>query len=137
MRPAARTRFAVFKTRPFARFARKACIHESLLWDAAQRANLGLMDADLGGGVVKQRIARAGEGKSGGSRVILVLRSEARAVFVYGFEKKDRSNIKSDELEALRELASVMLGYSDEEIAQRVADGVLIEIHPPEGVENA
>jgi hypothetical protein len=100
-------------------------------------ANAGAIDADLGGGVIKQRIARAGEGKSGGTRCIILFRFRGRAVFVFGFEKKDLGNIKANEVEAFRELAHVILGYSDAEIAKRVADGALIEIHPPKEDGNA
>jgi hypothetical protein len=120
-------------TKPFARFARKARIREADLWETARRANAGAIDADLGGGVIKQRIARAGEGKSGGTRSIILFRFKARAVFVFGFEKKDLGNIKTNELEAFKELADLILGYSDAEIAKRVVDGALIEIHPPQG----
>lgn len=99
--------------------------------------NAGVIDADLGGGVVKQRIARAGEGKSGGARCIILFRFQGRAVFVFGFEKKDVGNIKANELAAFRELADVILGYSDAEIAKRVADGALIDIRPQVGDANA
>lgn len=56
---------------------------------------------------------------------------------MYGFEKKDLGNIKGNELEAFRELAAVILGYSDTEIAKRVADGALIEIKSPKEAKNA
>jgi hypothetical protein len=130
-------RLAVYKTKPFTRFARKARISDSALWEAAMFANSGKIDADLGGGVIKQRIARAGEGKSGGTRSIILFRLNRRAIFVFGFEKKDLSNINDAELEAFRELAAVILGYSDLEIAKRVADGALIEIERPKEDENA
>jgi len=123
---------AAYKTKPFARFARKARISDADLWGAVRRANAGLIDADLGGGVIKQRIARKGQGKSGGSRSIILFRLRARAVFVHGFEKKDTANIQVGDLEILRELANVILGYSDAEIALRVRDGSLIEIIPAE-----
>lgn len=121
----------VYKTRQFARFARKARIGDKDLWRAASLAEEGLIDADLGGGVIKLRLARKGEGKSGGARSIVLFRLRKRAVFVYGFEKKDIGNIRTDELAAFRELAGVVLGYSDSEMGQRVADGVLIEVRPP------
>lgn len=132
MPAAARTQFAVYKTKPFSRFARKARIEDEVLFAAAKRANSGLIDADLGGGVIKQRISRSGEGKSGGSRAIVLFRSEKRAVFVYGFEKKHLGNIRADELEAFRELGRAVLGYSDEEMAKRVSDGALVQIHDRE-----
>ncbi len=124
-------RMAIYKTRQFARFARKAGINDEDLWRAISQAEQGLIDADLGGGVVKLRVARTGEGKSGGSRSIVLFRLRKLAVYVYGFEKKDRGNIRADELDVFRELARVILKYSDGEIAQRVADGVLVEIRPP------
>lgn len=128
---------SVYKNKPFARFAKKARITDSDIWKAAQQANEGLIDADLGGGVIKQRIARAGEGKSGGSRSIVLFRKNNRAVYVYGFEKKDLANIKPNELEAFRELAEVILGYTSTEIAKRVEDGALFKVEDPEENKNA
>jgi hypothetical protein len=69
---------AVYKSKPFARFARKARIPDADLWEAARLANEGVIDADLGGGIIKQRIARAGQGKSGGSRSIILFRKNDR-----------------------------------------------------------
>jgi len=127
----------VLKTKPFARFAKKARITDTDLWEAARLANQGLIDADLGGGVIKQRIARCGEGKSGGSRSIILFRKNDRAVYIHGFEKKDRANIRSDELEAFRRLAVIILGYSTTEIARRVEDGALFNVVTPKGEGNA
>lgn len=132
MGQSAKGKLSVYKSKAFARFARKARISDRDLWASAQLANQGAIDADLGGGVIKQRIARAGEGKSGGSRSIILFRAGSRAVFVYGFEKKERANIRQDELEAFRELAKVVLGYTESEIAQRVKDGAFIELRQPE-----
>ncbi len=126
----------VYTNRAFSRFAKKARITGGDLWRATRQANDGLIDADLGGGVIKQRIARAGEGKSGGSRSIILFRKHDRAVFVYGFEKKDHANIGPNELEAFRELAKVVLGYTTAEMAQRVKDGALFLVEEPEEYEN-
>ena len=134
--PASSSTLSVYKGKAFVRFARKVRITDSELWRAAQRANDGLIDADLGGGVIKQRIARVGEGKSGGSRSILLFRKNKRAVYVYGFEKKNVANIDRRELEAFRELAEVILGYTDAEIEQRVKDGALFKVEEP-GEDNA
>jgi hypothetical protein len=125
-------RLSVYKNKAFARFAKKARITDFDLWKAAQLANKGVIDADLGGGVIKQRIARAGEGKSGGSRSIILFRKGDRAVYVYGFEKKDLATIKPDELEAFRELAKVVLGYSKVEIENMVKLGALFKVQEPE-----
>ena len=89
MKRTSRASLLVYKAKAFARFARKARISDADLWEAAQLANNRLFDADLGGGVIKQRIARLGQGKSGGSRSIILFRRNDRAVFIYGFEKKD------------------------------------------------
>lgn len=77
----------IFKTNVFARFSRKQHIRDEALAEAIARAERGLIDADLGGGVIKQRIARPGGGKSGGFRAVVLFRTKVRAVFVYGFEK--------------------------------------------------
>ena len=124
--------FSIYKNKAFARFGKKARITDCDLWKAAQLANKGVIDADLGGGVIKQRIARAGEGKSGGSRSIILFRKGDRAVYVYGFEKKDLANIRPDELEAFRELAKVILGYSRAEIENMVKLGALFKVQESE-----
>ena len=118
----------VFKVKPFARFARKAGLDDAALCKAVADAERGLIDADLGGSVIKQRVARRGQGKSGGFRVVILYRRGARAFFVYGFAKSELANIAPDELSALKELASEMLAYDDEQIAKAVASGPLIEV---------
>ena len=122
----------VYKNKAFARFARKARITDAELWKAAQVANGGSIDADLGGGVIKQRIARAGQGKSGGSRSFILFKRNKRAVYVYGFEKKDLGNIKANDLVAFRELAAIVLGYTEAEMARFVEDGVFFRVQSGE-----
>jgi hypothetical protein len=99
---------------------------------AVADAERGLIDADLGGGVIKQRIARRGQGKSGGFRVVILYRRGARAFFVYGFAKSERANISQDELAALKELSTEMLAYTEGEIMRAVASGPLIEVNSNE-----
>jgi hypothetical protein len=118
----------VWKTKAFARFARKAELNDEDLCRAVSEVEHGLIDADLGGGVIKQRIARRGQGKSGGFRVAILYRRGARAFFVHGFAKSERANISEDELAALKELATEMLAYDEGEIAKAVASGPLIEV---------
>ena len=110
----------VFKNNRFDRFARKQGIPDNVLLDAVKRAESGQIDADLGGGVIKQRIARAGEGKRGGYRTLILYRNAERAFFVYGFAKNDMGNIKSDEKEALRKLASIVLNLTDDVLGELV-----------------
>jgi hypothetical protein len=118
----------VFKNKSFARFARKACITDDALRLAIVGAERGLIDADLGGGVMKQRIAREGAGKSGGFRTIILFRRSERAFFVHGFAKNEQDNIRSDELAAFRLLAAEMLAYDDKALARAIANGTLTEV---------
>jgi hypothetical protein len=118
----------VFKNKSFARFARKARITDAVLCAAIVDASRGLVDADLGGGVVKQRIARQGGGKSGGFRTIILFRIGERAFFVHGFAKNEQDNVRDDELAAFKLLAAEMLAYDDAALAKAIANGTLTEV---------
>lgn len=118
----------VFKTKPFARFANREGIPDAVLCDAAQRVGRGQMDADLGGGVIKQRIARRGQGRSGGYRAIVLFRRGERSFFVYGFAKSGRSNLRRDELQAFRLLAEQMLGMDDVGLRAAHSNGTIAEV---------
>lgn len=89
----------VLKNAWFERFARKQKIPDQVLLDAIKRAELGQIDADLGGGVIKQRIARKGQGKSGGYRTIVLYRARKRAIFMYGFSKSEFFLVYSNDQE--------------------------------------
>ena len=117
-----------FKTKAFRRFADKAGISDVALCRAASQAERGLVAAELGGGVIKQRIARPGQGKSGGFRTLIAFRASTRAIFVHGFAKNEKDNIQNDELVALKKLAAELLAYDDETLARVVASGVLLEV---------
>jgi len=118
----------VFKNTWFQRFARKERIADAALCDAVARAEKGQIDADLGGSVLKQRVARPGAGRSGGYRVILLFRAGDRALFAYGFAKSDRGNIGDDELAAFRQLAAEVLALSGEQLDALVAAGRFMEV---------
>jgi len=118
----------VFRNKSFTRFAKKAELDDATLRKAVEDVERGLIDAQLGGGVVKQRVARAGKGKSGGFRTIILYKPDVLAFFVHGFAKSDQDNIRGDELAALKLLASQMLSYDYKEIARAVESGTLIEI---------
>jgi hypothetical protein len=118
----------VFKTKTFVRFARGEDISDDDLCEAVQRAENALIDADLGGGVIKQRLARRGQGKSGGFRTIVLFRQGARAFFVYGFAKNDRDKIEPDELKAFRKLARTMLALDDVALVKAMDNGTITEI---------
>lgn len=117
-----------FKTRHFARWMRKTDLTDTALCAAVQEMADGLIDADLGGGVVKKRVALAGRGKRGGARTLLATNKGNRWFFVFGFAKNDRANITNAELEGLQELALSLLGRTSRELDQAVTDGALEEI---------
>lgn len=91
-----------FKTKWFARFARKERITDKMLAVAMREVEEGLNDGELGGGLIKKRVARAGGGKRGGYRTIIVHRSGSRSVFVYGFPKSAKANLSPVELDVTR-----------------------------------
>ena len=107
-----------FETRPASRISRSAGRH----------AERGLIAADLGGGAIKQRIARPGQGESGGFRTPIVVGAGTRAIFVHGFAKNEKDNIEREELAALKRLAAEMLAYDGKTMAGVVASGVLLEV---------
>ena len=72
---------------------------------------------------VGQRIARAGTGKSGGYRSILIFRSGERAVFVFAFAKSNKANLKAADLKVYCKAASIMLELTGERIATEVEAG--------------
>jgi hypothetical protein len=111
----------VFATKSFDRFSRRERIGSDRLREAVDRAERGLIDADLGGGVIKQRLARKGQGRSGGYRVLLVYREGVRAVFLYGFAKNERENINDDELARLRRAGDEILSWRDKRVEALVA----------------
>ena len=118
----------VFKNKSFARFARKARITDAVLCTAITDVSRGLVNADLGGGVVKQRIARQDGGKSGGFRTIILFRVREKAFFVHGFAKNEQDNIRDDELAAFKLLAAEMIAYDDEALASAIENGTLMEV---------
>ena len=99
----------VFKSKEFARFTRKNRIADDELCRAIAEIHEGAIDADLGGGVFKQRLRRAGQGKSGGFRTIILLRLNSLALFVFGFAKSDKANVSPVELMVWRKIAKDIL----------------------------
>lgn len=117
----------IFKTKTLAKFTRQHGISDDGLIDAVDRAVRGLVDADLGGQIIKQRVARPGQGKRGGFRMIIGIRSD-RAIFLFAFAKNERENIDKAEMMTLREIVASFLDAAEEKIAQALKDGTLIEV---------
>lgn len=118
----------IYKTRWFDRWARKQGLSPSSLCSAVHEMAAGLYDADLGGGLVKKRIARPGQGKSGGFRTLIATNKDTRWVFVFGFPKNERSNIDKDEAEALKKLASNLLSLTPKDLEKAKRAEELIEV---------
>jgi|ERR1019366_460696 hypothetical protein len=122
----------IFKTRWLARFARHERITDESLREAIARAERGLIDADLGGGLIKQRVARQGQGRSGGYRMIVAYRDKTRAVFLYAFAKNERENIDQDELVEFRKVGLNWLNAPPQTLAEAIEDGFLQEVDDDE-----
>jgi hypothetical protein len=119
---------AVYETRWFRRWARKAGVTTLGLCDAVREMRAGLYDGNLGGGLFKKRIRRSGLGKSGGFRILVASNRKTRWVFLFGFSKNERGNIDEDELVALKTLAAHMLSLSEESLGKARRAGELMEV---------
>ena len=118
----------VFKSSWFRKFAAKERISDAALCEAVDRAGAGLVDADLGGGLLKQRVARPGAGRSGGYRTILIFRSGVRAVLVFGYAKNDRANLTAQEEAVYKAAAKLVLALGEDQLDAEVASGRMTEV---------
>lgn len=118
----------VFKTRYFNRWMRKTELTDAALCAAVSEMEQGLIDADLGGGVVKKRVGLAGRGKRSGARTLVATNKATRWFFVFGFEKNDRVNISDDELEGLKDIAEQLLTRTNKQLSEAIHDETLTEI---------
>jgi len=117
-----------FKTKAFARWADGEGLGDEALAAAVAEMQQGLIDARLGGQVVKKRVALPGRGKRGSTRTLVAFRQGDKAFFVYGFAKNQRGNINDKELRALKLLAKELLNYPVASLARAMKAGELIEI---------
>jgi hypothetical protein len=102
----------IFKNVWFSRFAEREGISDGELKAVVNRLEIGQINAELGGGVYKQRLARPGSGKSGGYRVILFFRSGELTFFHYGYSKSDIANISGKDLRSFKEVAKEYLAMT-------------------------
>ncbi|MFO1217117.1 MAG: type II toxin-antitoxin system RelE/ParE family toxin [Burkholderiaceae bacterium] len=119
----------VFKTKWFDRWARKEGLATRSLCAAVREMSRGLIDADLGGGLFKKRVARAGQGKSSGWRTLVATNRASRWFFVYGFAKNERGNIDADEEEALKKLSTHLLSLTAQALGKAARAGELTEVN--------
>lgn len=122
-------RIRIYKNRWFAKFASREGISNATLVAAIDQANRGLIDADLGGGLIKQRVAREGGGKSGGYRTLVFFRHEERAIFAFGFAKSDKANLSAAELKVYKQAAKIVLALTQAQIDTEVREERLFEVN--------
>ena len=118
----------IFKNKWFARFARKERISDEKLREAVEAAEQGSIDADYGAGVIKQRVSRPNQGKSGGYRSIIYYRQGDKAFFVYGWAKSERTNIDEDEEKEFKRQAKIILALNDEQMVKLLKNGSWQEV---------
>jgi len=118
----------LLKTKSFSRWARKEGLRDKALLEATEEMRHGLVDADLGSGLMKKRVARAGGGKSGGYRVLAATDMRLRCVFLYGYAKSERDDLDDRELAGLKRLAQAYLGLDEEAVERGLALGQLMEV---------
>ena len=123
------TNLQVFAIKTFARWMRKNKVTQEDLLDATQEMVNGLVDADLGGYVVKKRLALHGRGKSSGARTIVATKFGERWFFLFGFEKNERSNIDKDELKSLQQLELTLLSFDASQLETAAIAGQLVELN--------
>jgi len=118
----------VFKTQKFAKWAKKQNVTDKAVKKAVGEMQKGLIYAELGDGLCKQRIARPGQGKRGGHRTLIAFKKDDRSIFVFGFSKSDRGNIDPDEEKTYRDLAKFFLNLSNEQLNNMIGEKELIEV---------
>jgi hypothetical protein len=118
----------IFTIKAFHQWTQSAGLTDDFLRNAVAEIEKGLVDANLGGHLLKKRIATKGRGKSGSVRTLLAFSKGKRTVFLYGFEKSDQDNISVKDKKALQELGKFFLSLTDEELKPRIKSGAIIEI---------
>ena len=117
-----------FKVKTFERWMRKVGLTDAMLRVAVEEMSRGLIDASLGGHLVKKRVARTGVGKRGGYRTIVAKKVDQHWFFLFGFEKSERSNIDQVELRVLQEIGETLLAFTEAELNGALQSGELLEI---------
>ena len=119
----------IFKNKIFNKYARKQNITDGELCNAVAEIENGLVDANYGGNLYKKRMARKGEGKSGGHRTILAYVKGGKTFFMYGFEKSGRDNIEKDEERDYKKLAKRYISLDDAQLTLAKDENVLFEVN--------
>lgn len=124
------------KNRQFARWAKGEQLTDQALCIAIRELERGLVDAKLGGPLLKKRISKGHRGKSGGLRTIIAYRQEHRLVFLFGFAKREKANIDQTEKQALLKLGNVYMAMSENDLSEAIRTGKLLEVACDDEEEN-
>jgi hypothetical protein len=127
----------IYKTKVFSRWANDEGLSDLSLCSAVDEMLSGLIDADLGSSLLKKRVARTGQGKSGGFRTLVATNKGDRWIFVFGFSKNEKSNIDKKEEKALKKLADQLLSMSSEDVAKAQSKNELIKVICNEKIKNS
>lgn len=95
---------------------------------AVAEMSRGLIDADLGSGLVKKRIARSGAGKRGGYRALVANRSGGPWFFINGFAKSAKDNVDAETLLLCKAIARELVAMSRMKLAEAMSDKNLREV---------
>ncbi|MBO0905259.1 type II toxin-antitoxin system RelE/ParE family toxin [Jiella sonneratiae] len=118
----------VFKTKEFARAARKEKVVEDELRKTIKRTLGGTIDAELGAFLIKQRISQGQGGRWGSHRAVIVFRARDRLVFVHLFGKSEKANLSTNEERSYKKAAKVIVGLTEGQVQALVQSGEWIEI---------
>lgn len=122
----------IFKTKFFSKWAKKNLISDEVLKQAAIDVFKGNFEVDLGGYVLKKRIASKGRGKSGSTRIIVAFKKSSHCFFIYGFEKNERDNITLNEKQTFKIVAKELLSFEEKDLNKRIGEGKLLEVNNEE-----
>ena len=103
----------IYLPRSFQRDAKRDGVTDEDCREAIRRAESGLIDATLGGGLIKQRIATGSRGAAKGSRAVVFYRRGNLAVFLHVFAKSRGANVTKYELNEYLKLARFLEGLTE------------------------
>ena len=118
----------VIQTKEFKKWSKSEKLSNQNLAKAISEIENGLIDANLGGGLIKKRVAIGSSGKSGGARTIIAYKKRIKAFFLHGFKKNEISNIDDSELKVLRRFGEVLMSRSNTDINLSIKINQLYEV---------
>ena len=120
----------ILATKQLSKWSKKNDVSIEDLFSAAEEVVNGDFEANLGGHIIKKRVAINSGGKSGGARMILFFRARERLIYIHGFKKNEKANITDTELKAFKGLAKIFEVMTEDQINQSIKSGYFIEVKP-------